>query len=78
MAKTSTKPARKSGRGNNVLQAQALALSMHTWNNTPDDWARLEEAVTRLGASAPKAAKAALASYRHSMSKLPNPFATVS
>ena len=25
-----------------VLKAQAAALSLHSWNNTPTDWLRLE------------------------------------
>jgi hypothetical protein len=72
MAKT-VKPA-PSRRGNKELQAQAVALSLHSWNNTREDWARLEECVTQLGAAAPKAAKAALESYQRSMRKLPNAF----
>lgn len=73
MAKVKAKPV-VNRRGNKELQAQALALSMHSWNNTREEWARLEDCVTRLGASAPAAAKRAIESYRHSMRKLANPF----
>lgn len=68
------KPKGPSRRGNATLHAQAIALSLHPWNNTSTDWARLEDAVTQLGASAPKAAKAALASRGRAMKALPNPF----
>lgn len=73
MAKVQTKPSSNT-RGNGVLRAQALALSMHPWNNTVQDWANLEDAVTRLGASAPKAAVDALASRKRSMRILANPW----
>lgn len=68
------KTAKTSRRGNAVLHAQALALSLHPWNNTVSDWQALESVVTQLGAAAPKAAKAALDSRKRSMRKLPNPF----
>lgn len=71
MAKVQAKP---NTRGNGALRAQALALSMHAWNNTVQDWQNLEEAVTRLGASAPKAAVNALASHKRSMQVLANPW----
>ena len=64
----------QSKRGNAALHAQAIALSLHPWHNTASDWQRLEEAVTQLGAAAPKAAKVALASRQRSMQVLPNPF----
>jgi hypothetical protein len=64
----------KNTRGNPTLQAQALALSLHPWRNSELDWLRLEEAVTHLGASAPKAAKDAVASHTRSKKLLPNPF----
>lgn len=73
MAKAKAKPV-TSRRGNKELQAQAVALSLHSWNNTVDDWARLEQAVTQLGASAPAAAKRALESRKRSMRLLANPF----
>jgi hypothetical protein len=38
------------------------------------DWKELEEAVTQLGAAAPKAAKDAVASWKRSMRMMPNPF----
>lgn len=63
-----------SRRGNAELHAQAVALSMHPWNNSVADWAALEQVVTQLGAAAPKAAKDALASWQRSMKKLANPF----
>jgi dihydroxyacid dehydratase/phosphogluconate dehydratase len=63
-----------SRRGNAELHAQAIALSLHTWNNTVADWQALEEVVTQLGAAAPKAAKEALASRQRSMRKMPNPW----
>lgn len=63
-----------SRRGNKELQAQALALSLHSWNNTVDDWRRLAECVTQLGASAPATARRAVESYRRSMRVLANPF----
>jgi hypothetical protein len=56
-----------SRRGNKELQAQAVALSLHSWNNTVDDWARLEECVNALGAAAPAAARRALESRKRSM-----------
>jgi hypothetical protein len=66
--------AKPSRRGNAELHAQAVALSLHPWNNSVGDWAALEEVVTQLGAAAPKAAKEALASRQRSMKKLANPF----
>lgn len=63
-----------SRRGNKELQAQCLALCLHSWNNTSEDWQRLERAVTQLGAAAPARAKEALASYKYSMRVLQNPF----
>ena len=51
------KPSSK--RGNAVLHAQTIALSLHSWRpNTASDWQALEGVVTQLGAAAPKAAKA--------------------
>ena len=64
-----------SKRGNAVLHAQALALSLHPWHNNAHEWQALERAVTQLGAAAPKSAKVALESRRRSMAVLPNPFA---
>jgi hypothetical protein len=63
-----------SRRGNKELQAQCLALCLHSWNNTREDWMRLEQAVTQLGAAAPARAKQALASYQRSMRVMSNPF----
>jgi hypothetical protein len=54
---------------------QALALSMHPWHNTADDWETLARLVFKLGRSAPKSARDALASYRKRTEALPNPFA---
>lgn len=62
-------------RGNKELQAQCLALCLHSWNNSSDDWHRLEMAVTQLGAAAPARAKEALASHKRSMRILASPFA---
>lgn len=72
MAKVKAKPANR--RGNKELQAQALALSLHSWNNSPDDWARLAECVNALGASAPKVARRLVESRQRSMRVLVNPF----
>jgi hypothetical protein len=58
----------------NVDRAQALALSLHSWNNTADDWSRLADVVQRLGRAAPKEAKAALANHYARRAALPNPF----
>lgn len=66
--------AKPSRRGNAELHAQAVALSLHPWNNTVADWAALEEVVTQLGAAAPKAAKDALASRQRSMKVMKNPW----
>lgn len=66
------KPA--SRRGNAELHAQAVALSLHPWNNSVADWQALESVVTQLGAAAPKAAKDAVASRQRSMKMMPNPF----
>lgn len=63
-------------RGNATLHAQAVALSLHPWRNSETDWMRLEQAVTQLGASAPKAAKNALESHTRAKRALPNPFCT--
>ncbi|WP_316235080.1 MULTISPECIES: hypothetical protein [unclassified Bradyrhizobium] len=72
----SVKAAVVNRRGNKELQAQCLALTLHSWNNSREDWQRLEAAVTQLGAAAPARAKAALASYQRSMRVLANPFGT--
>ena len=66
--------ANQNGQPPGQRRARALALSTQSWNNTLADWNRLEEVVTQLGASAPKAAKDALTSWQRSMCKLPNPF----
>jgi hypothetical protein len=67
------KPSSK--RGNAVLHAQTIALSLHSWRpNTASDWQALEGVVTQLGAAAPRAAKAALESRKRSMALLANPF----
>lgn len=58
----------------NIDRAQALALSFHPWQNTPDDWHQLRSVVYRLGARAPKAARDTLAAHDKRQSKLPNPF----
>jgi hypothetical protein len=73
MAKVKAK-APTSRRGNRELHAQALALSLHSWHNTREDWLRLEDCVTQLGASAPASAKRAIESYKRSMRVLANPF----
>lgn len=73
-AKAAVTAAIASRRGNKELQAQCLALCLHSWNNTSEDWQRLERAVTQLGAAAPARAKEALASYKYSMRVLQNPF----
>ncbi|WGD50737.1 hypothetical protein QA641_34910 [Bradyrhizobium sp. CB1650] len=65
-----------SRRGNAELHAQAVALSLHPWNNSMADWQALEDVITQLGAAAPKAAKEALASRQRSMRKMPNPWRT--
>lgn len=65
------KPA--SRRGNAELHGQAVALSLHPWNNSVADWQALESVVTQLGAAAPKA-KDAVASRQRSMKMMPNPF----
>jgi len=31
--------------GDPLLRSMAIALSLHTWNNTPQDWLRLEAAL---------------------------------
>lgn len=72
MAKVKAQPA--SRRGNAVLRAQALALSMHSWNNTPDDWQRLADCVNALGAAAPANARLLVESRKRSMRVLANPF----
>jgi hypothetical protein len=74
MAKVKAKPPVASRRGNKELQAQAVALSMHSWNNTPDDWQRLADCVNALGASAPKTARLLVESRQRSMRVLANPF----
>jgi hypothetical protein len=53
---------------------QAIALSLHPWNNTADDWATLRALVFKMGRSAPAAAKAALATHNARTAALPNPF----
>jgi hypothetical protein len=58
-----------------ILRNMAIALSLHPWNNSPEEWQRLQEAVAELGATAPKAAKAALAARAARLARLPNPFA---
>lgn len=39
------------------LKAMALALCLHSYRNTADDWQRLEAAVVLLGRGAPALAK---------------------
>jgi hypothetical protein len=34
--------------GDPLLRNMAVALSLHTWNNTPQDWLRLEAALVIL------------------------------
>ena len=53
---------------------QAVALSLHPWNNNSEDWKRLADVVFRLGRGAPKAARDALAARREREDALPNPF----
>lgn len=48
-------------RPHSELRKMALALSLHSWNNSTDEWRRLEAAVVMLGRRAPEAAKAVLA-----------------
>lgn len=72
MTKVKVKPVNR--RGNKELQAQAVALSLHSWNNSPDDWARLADCVNALGASAPKTARRLVESRQRSMKLLANPF----
>jgi hypothetical protein len=67
-----TKPA--SRRGNAELHAAVTRLTKRAWANTVADWQELEEAVTQLGAAAPKAAKEALASRLRSMKVMQNPW----
>lgn len=43
-----------------ILQNMAFALSLHSWNNTADDWTRLHAAVVVLGRACPKRARAVL------------------
>lgn len=42
------------------LKNMALALSLYSWNNTPEEWTRLEAAIVHLGRSAPPRARAVL------------------
>jgi hypothetical protein len=58
----------------NIDRAQAIALSMHSWNNRPEDWQRLQDCVERLGKRAPKEARATLDAYYARRNALPNPF----
>jgi hypothetical protein len=55
---------------------QAIALSLHPWHNTAQDWETLAALVFKMGASAPKQARAALASFKARAASLPNPFAS--
>jgi hypothetical protein len=32
-----------------VVKAQAAALSLHSWNNTPEEWLRLEACLVLIG-----------------------------
>ena len=64
------KPSSK--RGNAVLHAQAITLSLHSWRNPEADWQAL--AAPKAAKVAPKAAKAALESRKRSMALLANPF----
>lgn len=63
-----------SRRGNAELRAQAIALSLHSWNNTVEDWRRLEDCVNALGAAAPQDARRLVESRKRSMRVLANPF----
>lgn len=50
-----------------TVQQCAMALAMHPWGNTPDEWTRLEAAVVFLKsnhARVPRAAKLALQNRR--------------
>jgi hypothetical protein len=40
-----------------AVRNMAFALTLHSWNNSPDDWQRLEAAVIVLGRKAPKRAR---------------------
>lgn len=53
---------------------QAIALSLHSWNNSAEDWQRLRDVVVRLGRTAPKSARDALAARDKRTASLPNPF----
>lgn len=59
-----------------IDRAQAIALSLHPWHNTADDWKALQRVVNDLGRSAPKMARDALAQHRR-RTTLPNPFANL-
>lgn len=47
-----------------AVQNMAMALSLMSWQNTPDDWRRMEAAVVSLGAKAPKRAREVLKNYK--------------
>jgi hypothetical protein len=72
MAKVNAKAPTR--RGNKELHAQAIALSLHSWNNTVEDWQRLADCVNALGASAPAQARRLVESRTRSMRVLANPF----
>jgi hypothetical protein len=74
MAKVKAKAPTVSRRGNAELRNQAIALSLHSWNNTVEDWQRLADCVNALGAAAPKEARRLVESRTRSMRVLANPF----
>ena len=45
------------------VRNMAIALTLLTWRNTPDDWQRLEAACVVLGRKAPKRARDCLANH---------------
>jgi len=54
----------------------AHALALHSWNNSEDDWKRLEAACVVLGNRAPARSRVILEAHKASGArpKLPNPF----
>ena len=46
------------------VRNMAVALSFHSWANTPEEWQRLEAACVVLGRSAPRIARNALATFK--------------
>lgn len=46
------------------VRNMAVALSLHAWSNTPEEWRRLEAACVALGHRAPKRSREILAYYK--------------